>query len=1067
MSVFSFNARSMITACLALAFGAATSTAAPLPAFPGAEGYGATATGGRGGTVYHVTTLVDSGPGSFRDAVSQPNRTVVFGVGGVINLSSDVEVMDNITIAGQTAPGQGISTYGATVYLNHGFGTTNSFGRSNIVIRYLRFRQGYDQTGSGYSLALKPAHTVMLDHCSIEVGNWQTLSITYNESTGEQPTDITVQNSIVGASVWHQLGALSWSPVNLTWHHNLFIDNAGRDPKAWGNMQIINDVVYNFRLGIYGDGGETVDFIGNYQINGPGSNANSVNTGVNVNGTNAGTYYLNGNYWDNNLNGKLDGVPLTAGSGSFAPKVSPTQICYPTIPVTVDSAALAFHKVVSQAGCSLSRDSLDAELISQAQSLGARGPGAGLYMGNTDPTNSWTGDPIPAWTIAGGSAPADSDGDGMPDEWELAVGSNYQVADNNVVDANGYTKLENYLNWLAAPHLKTCKNITAVDYDLWPLTVTFTNQTPVYVLSKTTNGTVMLVSNHWARFVPTTNFTGLGSFTFTVTATNGPAMTNLVGVLITPLWPPTNLVWRGDAVANAWNLYLTNDWFNGSTLQPFNGDDNVIFNDTGSNSLPVGIAGQLSPASVTVNATKNYTFGGSGSLVGNFVLTKTNSGTLILTNAHSFTGGIVVNGGTLLLTNNANASGAGTITLNGGTLNEATVNITNTIFNMGTNTWTISGSGNVQPGAALTGGGKLILNPVCSGQFTPTGDWSDFAGIIAWAPGNGASCRFYGTLGSSNAAFDLGTSTGKIFNRNGGITVQLGSLTGGPSTAISGASTYANLTTYVIGALNTDSTFNGKITDDSSGDTALIKVGAGTLTLTGSNTFSGGTTISNGTLRVDGTLFTNTVTVAGGALSGRGVISGPVFVQAGGTLAPGSGGVGILTVSSKVTLNPGCATIMELNKAAQTNDVLIVRSNLVLNGSLTVTNLAGALTAGDSFKLFSAASFSSNFSSLNLPVLANGLIWKTNTMPTNGTLSILSIVPRITTLTRSGTNFAFVGTNGQSSANYYLLGATNLTLPLTNWTRLATNQFDPLGNFRLTNSATTGKPRQFFILQAP
>ncbi len=95
---------------------------AQIPAFPGAEGYGAYAKGGRGGDVYHVTNLNNSGPGSFRDAVSQPNRTVVFDVGGIINLTSEVEVMDNITIAGQTAPGQGISTFGDTVYLNRGFG---------------------------------------------------------------------------------------------------------------------------------------------------------------------------------------------------------------------------------------------------------------------------------------------------------------------------------------------------------------------------------------------------------------------------------------------------------------------------------------------------------------------------------------------------------------------------------------------------------------------------------------------------------------------------------------------------------------------------------------------------------------------------------------------------------------------------------------------------------------------------------------------------------------------------------------------------------------------------------
>ena len=109
-----------------------------LPAFPGAEGYGAIASGGRGGTVYHVTTLADAGAGSFRDAVSQPNRTVVFDVGGIINLSSDVEVVDNITIAGQTAPGQGIATTNATVYLNQALDFARSMPACRIAEEPIR-----------------------------------------------------------------------------------------------------------------------------------------------------------------------------------------------------------------------------------------------------------------------------------------------------------------------------------------------------------------------------------------------------------------------------------------------------------------------------------------------------------------------------------------------------------------------------------------------------------------------------------------------------------------------------------------------------------------------------------------------------------------------------------------------------------------------------------------------------------------------------------------------------------------------------------------------------------------
>jgi len=1035
---------------------------AQLPAFPGAEGYGAIAAGGRGGTVYHVTTLADAGAGSFRDAVSHPDRTVVFDIGGIINLNSDVEVVDNITIAGQTAPGQGIATTGATVYLNHGFGATNSYGHTNIIIRYLRFRAGYVQAGDTYSLALKPARTVMLDHCSIEVGNWQTFSITYNESTGEQPTDITVQNCIVGASVWHQLGTLCWSPVDLTFHHNLLLDNAGRDPKVWGNMQVINDVVYNFRLGIYSDGAEQVDFIGNYQINGPGSNANSVNTGVNVNGTNGGIYYVSGNYWDNNLNGKLDGISLTAGTGSFQPNVTGSRICNPTIPVTVDSAVLAYHKVVCQAGCSLNRDPLDVELASQAASLGTRGPGPNLYMKNTDPTNAWTGDHIPAWTITGGSSPADSDGDGMPDEWELAVGSNYLVADNNIVEANGYTRLENYLNWLAVPHFKTYKNTTAPDFDLWSLTQTFTNLTPVYTVFNPTNGTITLVSNHWAHFAPTTNFTGLGSFTFTVTAASGTKMTNLVGVLVSPIAPATNLVWRGDAVSNSWNLYLTNDWFNGTALQSFNGDDTVTFDNTGSNSLPINLTGQLSPASITVNATKNFTFGGSGSLVGNFTLIKTNTGTLFLPNTNSlFSGLLAVNGGAVVMTNSVLAAGTGLIVLNNALL--YTGPIANTISNSGTSTWSITGTGNVQPSSDVVGSGILYVNPTNTSVFTPAGDWSDFAGTVVLT-GNNPQFRLYASnLGSARAVFDLGTGNGSLFNRNGGITVQLGSLTGGFGTVLYGATSVAAATTYVIGALNMDSVFNGKISNGGSGITLIRKVGSGKFTLAGANSYSGGTTVSNGALLVNnspssgtGTNFVNVY--AGATLGGTGVIGGPVSIFSGGTLSPGSP-TGTLTVSNSLTLGAGSISSFGFGTNA---DRVVVKGNLTLGGTLNVTNL-GDFAVGTNTLFTYVGTLSGSLTMGTMPAGFKCLL-ATNVA---GQVNLIVTKPVITATAIISNRLVFSGTGGLATSNYYVLTTTNLSLPIASWSRQATNQFDSAGGFRFTNNFSTSWVPMFYVIQIP
>ena len=1045
---------------------AATAAFAQLPAFPGAEGYGATASGGRGGSVYHVTTLADFGAGSLRDAVTQPNRTIIFDVGGLITLQSDLMITNsNLTIAGQTAPGQGIGIYGNGNYavkLYNQIGTnvlgTNYWlcpGSTNIIIRYLRFREGYNATFGNWSLALINSKFIMLDHCSIELGCWQTMCMTIDPwAPPGMPSDtvmnVTLQNCICGASIGNQLGCLLWSPQNISISHTLWIDNGGRDPKVWGNNQIINDVLYNPQLGIYGAGAEQVDFIGNYHITGPSFTATG-NDGIYIDASQgSGSYfYCTNNLLDSNLNGKLDGVPLVTNANFNPVTISATPYCSPAISVTIDSPTLAYYKVGSQAGASLARDSIDNQLISELVSLGTQG---------RHYTNESQFGPM---AIAGGPTPQDSDQDGMPDEWEMVTGSDYTTADNNIMDANGYTKLENYLNWMAAPHFKTCKNVNAPDYDLWPLTMAFTNQSPVYSIFNPTNGTVALISNRWARFGQPINFTGLGSFTFSVTAVDGTKLTNLVGVLVSPIAPATNLVWRGDAVSNSWNLYLTNNWFNGAALQPFNGDDTVTFDDTGSNNLPVSLAGQLSPAAITVNAMKNYSFGGSGSLVGNFMLTKTGAGTLFIPNANPlFNGPFLVSGGMVVITNSASAAGTAMISLNNGTLFSGP--IANTISNSGTSTWSITGAGNVSPSSVVVGAGKLYVNPTNTSVFTPAGDWSGFAGTVTLT-GNNPQYRLYGNnLGSAAAAYDLGTA-GNFFNRNGGITVQLGSLTGSAGAILSGATSVAAATTYVVGALNTNSTFSGKITDGSSGITTFVKVGSGTFTVSGSNSYSGGTTVSNGTLLVNNSIGSGTGTnfvniYSGATLGGTGCISGPVSILAGGILLPGSP-TGTLTISNSLTLNPAAISSFGLGT---NSDRVAVKGNFALGGTLNVAN-TGGLDVGTN-TLFTYTGTLSG--SLALGALPAGLKF---VLATNvpGQVNLIAARPVITMATLVSSNFIFTGTGGLAASNYYVLTTTNLAWPLSSWTRLTTNQFAALGNFSLTNPAANRSLNQFYLIQFP
>ena len=447
-------------------------TNTPPLAFPGAEGFGALATGGRGGAVYHVTSLADAGPGSFRDAVSQPRRIVVFDVGGVIKLATDVEVSSDLTIAGQTAPGEGICLYGRSVSLS---------GQSNIILRYVRFREGIAGDRGKKSLGMMHAGNIVIDHCSIEWGRWDDLGITAQprnktapgkkNAPSDEPTmpsdeptapsdggalqshDITVQYCIMAEAIHPQsFGALIDSVTNVTLSHNLWMSNESRNPKAKGTIQYINNVVYNWgETGLCGGhslADHALDVIGNYFIKGPSSNDRF-----------AGQFYATdhvyqaGNLADLNADGKLNGHPVAAADFHRAdekvytlPTFVTAPAMHPGIPVTVDSAATAYAKIVAGAGCSLRRDAVDRRLIAELTSLGKKG--------KTLPHTDAKGEALAGGLdeVMGGPALLDTDGDGIPDAWEIAHGLNpHDAADGASLDPSGYTRLEVYFNSLAMP----------------------------------------------------------------------------------------------------------------------------------------------------------------------------------------------------------------------------------------------------------------------------------------------------------------------------------------------------------------------------------------------------------------------------------------------------------------------------------------------------------------------------------------------------------------------------------------------------------------------------------------
>jgi pectate lyase len=336
-------------------------SAKPLPAFPGAEGFGQFASGGRGGEIFHVTTLDDAGANSFRDAVSRPHRTIVFDVGGIIHLQSNIAVGSDISILGQTAPGDGVSIYGRSVSFS---------GQKNIIVRYLRFREGISGDKGKCSVNLSGGSDMIFDHCSIEWGRWDCLGLTRGSH------DITFRNCIIGEGVDPQrFGSLSDDVTNITYSHNLWINNQSRNPKAKGKIQYVNNVIYNWGVcGLVGGHSEAdhfLDAVGNYFIAGPDSNARAAGEFKKTD-----QVFQKDNFADLDRDGKLDGRLVVAedfGKGEDAPTIETNLTVAPLTNLTVESAQSALSNVLANAGCSLHRDSVDARLIDEVKSFGTRG----------------------------------------------------------------------------------------------------------------------------------------------------------------------------------------------------------------------------------------------------------------------------------------------------------------------------------------------------------------------------------------------------------------------------------------------------------------------------------------------------------------------------------------------------------------------------------------------------------------------------------------------------------------------------------------------------------------------
>lgn len=364
-------------------------------------------------------------------------------------------------------------------------------------------------------------------------------------------------------------------------------------------------------------------------------------------------------------------------------------------------------------------------------------------------------------------------------------------------------------------------------------------------------------------------------------------------------------------------------------------------------------------------------------------------------------------------------------------------------------------------------GGTLLFNGLTPNMGDPNGTNTIEAGATL-------------AFGSDTVAWN------KNFVFNGdGSTINLNN-EGGATTELDGPVVLNGDCVFTVGGTSLT------ITNTISGDGGIIKNGGSPMILTGPTTYIGTTTINTAALRLNGaaTLSTSTNIVinsggfltvtgmvsstfplaSGQTLSGNGVLVGSLTASAGSTVSPAVtpsvSPVGTLTVSNQVALSG--TLIMQIDPANSTNDMLVSgHSSITYGGTLSLTNLS-APSAGNSFKLFSASSYSGSFASIAPASPGPGLAWNTSALGTSGTISVVSTAP----LAFGGTvivgaNVVFSGSGGVASSPYYVLASTNVALPLTNWTRIATNSFDGNGNFAFTNSLAPSVPQKFFLLQTP
>ncbi|WP_294331716.1 pectate lyase [uncultured Sphingomonas sp.] len=421
----------------------------PVPAFPGAEGAGATALGGRGGKVLFVTTLNDSGPGSLRAAVETPGpRTILFRVSGTIKLEKPLRIREGrVTIAGQSAPGDGITLRDHPLEV----------AADDVVIRYIRSRLGDESRTESDAIWILAGHRIILDHVSASWSVDETLSASGNYTRPDQGFwDLTVQWSIIADSLTHSLHAKGehgygslirgGRGAKISFHHNLWANHEARMPRP-GNysgpevdplgafFDFRSNVFYNWGKGWSGYNADKAtlaryNFVDNAYVMGPQSEKAIAFHESNM--------LAKAWFAGNSMNGTIPGDPWSLVDG-ISPERFRLAAPVPMPAVTRDSAVQAYERVLASAGASKVRDSVDARIVAGVRDR------TGRQIDSQREVGGWP-------ELESTPAPQDSDGDGIPDAWESAHGLNSHDARDGNADRNGdgWTNLEEWLADVAA-----------------------------------------------------------------------------------------------------------------------------------------------------------------------------------------------------------------------------------------------------------------------------------------------------------------------------------------------------------------------------------------------------------------------------------------------------------------------------------------------------------------------------------------------------------------------------------------------------------------------------------------